>query len=139
MKTNLLSQLGRAALIAFIGALGLFSAELSGLLPELSGLSTLIVTGLIGLISFAVEKLRDKYNQVQRLRLFSIQEVTITARIGRALLTAVAGGLVVLLSELGGILPDISGFMQVVIGAGAGLISLLLEYLRDRYELLLRT
>jgi len=135
MKTNLLSQVGRAALIAFIGALGLFSAELAGLLPDLSGLSSLVVTGLIGLVSFAVERLRDVVNRMKGPIFFTPSEVNVWSRVGRALITALVGGLVLLVSQMGDLLPELSGFLQLAIGAGAGLLSLLAEYLRDYFEL----
>lgn len=134
-STNLLARIGRAAILAFIGALGLFSAELAGLLPQLQGINTIIVTGLIGLVSFAVERLRDLSNANNGLQAYTIQEVTLMARIIRSLAVALVGGLAILLSDVSGFIPDLSGITQVFVGFAAGLLSLAIEYLRDRFEL----
>lgn len=135
MKTNLLSRIGRAAIVAFIGALSMFATELAGILPELSGMGTIVVTGLIGLVSYFVEGLRDSYNIAKGFKSFTVNDVKLTHRIGRALATALVGGIVVLAAEVSALLPEISGLMQVAVAAAAGGLSLLVEYLRDYFEL----
>lgn len=134
-NTNLLSRIGRAAVLAFIGALGLFSAELAGLLPELQGLNTIIVTGLIGLVSFAVERLRDLVNMKEGFAAYSIEDVTLMARLLRSLAVALLGGGAIFLSDVGGFIPDLPAFTQIVITFLVGSLSLGLEVLRDRFEL----
>ncbi len=89
--------------------------------------------GLIGLVSYTVERLRDFVNGTQLMH--SADEVTFWARIGRALITALVGGLMILLSNFNGLLPELSGIVQITLSAAAGLLSMLIEYLRDYFEL----
>jgi len=135
MNNNLLNRFGRAALLALIAALGAFAVEAAGLLPELSGFNTIIVSTLIGAVSLIVERLRDFVNKNEGLQQFSIEEVSLAMRLLRALAVSIVGGLTVLLSDVSGFIPDLSGVMQVLAGLVVGALSLGIEYLRDLLEL----
>lgn len=135
MNSNLLNRIGRSALIALVGAFGLFSSELAGLIPELSGFDTLIISSLIGLVSLVVERLRDTYIEQYEQVVMSMSEVPLLNRILRGLAVALVGGLALLSSEVLALTPELSGLAQVAIIAAGGVLSLLVEYLRDYFDL----
>jgi len=139
MLDNLLNKIGRAGLMAIVSALAFFSAELGALEGELSGIAAILVALAIGGLSRLIESLRDQWD-LQRLTTAFRSQVTLmeVGRLGRLVRGAAMGigafGLTFVFEWMG-ILPDLSTGLEILIFALTCSTNVVLEVLRDRYEL----